>query len=377
MRSIAATLVVAAGAATLSETSRAVELEQLLVKAKQLKKEGWTGTVAEFASETIDNIVSDARPAIEAEHTADQALIDATFAMFGSIRDTYNTHLAEVETLLEQFGTHKDSHNVCRSQEEDLCREWTICHNELIRRWGLVITEETNLVTIHETIKARYCPDPSEPTPNQRGNFPDGHNSFREVSLTQFHSYIVQKPIVYEMWESWHEQYPICVAIAEQLDSKKDECDNKQTETDLGACKHATELHQMKTDLDTAWAKANEAWADALANVRLNEGHRKTEWEALETIKCVLETIHDEGQNGENPCDEDINDPCDDITHNTTGLNINYPTIPDPPSPPDMPPLACTAEYQDAHYLESYRLHGDSWCRAAQPCLPCTLPEEE
>jgi hypothetical protein len=127
-------------------------------------------------------------------------------------------------------------------------------------------------------------------------------------------------------------------------------CNTKQSELQMASCEYHHVAAGALTAYQQGFLAALAFYNDVVARVMIEEADRKVEWDVLTRVICLLLTLTNEedgvvsSQETADRIDRCWNDDVD-VSH----LDIDYRDPPDMLSLPDLPPLPCTADYDD-HY---------------------------
>jgi hypothetical protein len=128
------------------------------------------------------------------------------------------------------------------------------------------------------------------------------------------------------------------------------ECNTKQSELQMASCEYHHVAAGALAAYQQGFLAALSFYNDVVARVMIEEADRKVEWDVLTRVICLLLTLTNEedgavsSQETSDRIDRCWNDDVD-VSH----LDIDYLDPPDMLSLPELPPLPCTADYDD-HY---------------------------
>jgi hypothetical protein len=419
------------------EKSKSVS--NLLETAKTMLKNGATPDVVTFAQSTLEEITSAVLPKIEDSHSADQQLVTETHAMFAEALADFNTGKADIARLQAIEDGHRDDHKECRGlltdsmetcEHKELCgttegaqngwETWSAencatehcaceikrdCDYELWSIWKHFAWEETVLREKSREIENHFCVEGANGTVW----------TFRDHAVTQFPPWIAQKTVV-EGWEAHYGEWmPTCQTRYLTMDATTAHCDAIQQTLEEASCTLANKVSEVRNRFAEHWQYASDTYQRLIEEVHCLEIDRWKEWRSLKTVECLLESTA--RRNGR-PCEESTDEfyqessECEhtQVTENIDHLRINYPRLPDPDPLPPVPPLPCTAAYDEAmHYnllwqppedpfhapaeiatshfggdvrdffgasgteLQTLRDTGNSHCNERPDCVPCII----
>jgi hypothetical protein len=420
-----------------TKEARQESTAKLMETATRMIKNGATPDVVTFIETTITEVNEDVLGAILDEHARDQQLINDLLVRFDDAVSAMEVCAASVRGQHTEREASSTAHKQCRSLESIACARSRRCEGELEEKWRMVQHEEGEMREIHKAIHGEWCVGPEPPQPDlddpfvwiesrhSEGDetslseipyphvaFTDAVIEFRRFSVTQFESYIIQKPRVETAWEEYNSKLLECAAYEETWTLKVDECDGLQDTLHGKACQHMSDNRECASNFGHAYNAVMNDYTAAVETIRQLEYDRKREWETLHIVTCLLETVYthvihsiDSGD----PCPTTESHPeqtaaeintCHIIEDSlTTHLTIDYGN---PPTPPELPPVIpppCTAAYiweehgsfgfeieathratleseeLSEHFSADLSLFGWAGCAAPKACIPCETPD--
>jgi len=142
--------------------------------------------------------------------------------------------------------------------------------------------------------------------------------------------------------------------------TKRGECETLKASCQEGqgsqACAASVDVALLLTLYQEQFGQSVVALYQEMGRVELTEADRKVEWDTLERVICLLNTLtNDEDGSASSSTTEGLIQACQDdtiprinTTHvgiGTDHLIINYPVAPDPNGLPTMPPTPCDDEF--------------------------------
>merc|ERR1719161_1057113 len=215
-----------------AKVDKSKAINSLLATATSMLKNGETADVVEFAEATLAEIESEVLGAIQDAHNADQLLINRTHGLFEialhDLEQDNNLVAEKHDAERELSRRHKD----CRDEEKIICDHKRECDYDLYDIWLRFVEEEYELRELSKQVEDHFCVEGANGT----------MWGFRDTSVTLFPPWRIQKPIV-EQWEqTYHEKVPICENWYRRLDDKTEECNAIQLQLEQASCDHHNEV---------------------------------------------------------------------------------------------------------------------------------------
>jgi hypothetical protein len=338
-------------------------------------KNGATPDVVDFAQETLTEITGVVLPAITDAHSADQTLVDNTFALFESeVFTQLRQGQARVDALAAEERRLSAAHIACRAQEEIDCINKRRCDYDLWELWRRFVEEEEILRQLSLQINSHFCVEGANGT----------MFIFRDQAVVLFPPWLEQKPVVETREHEYDEKVPECEDLFTTLDDKTAECDAKQLALEMAACQHANEVAQVRNTFAEAWAYISYNYQRVINQVHCLEIDRWKEWRTLSTVQCLLDRTTE--RNGR-PCDESTDEVVTEVAHceetqvttSIDHLRITYydePPFPPLPEPPVAPcsPAWIAQEYTPLWVPPQPEFHSEnSHCNQRPECVDCTI----
>jgi hypothetical protein len=326
-----------------SKDKREESINHLMQSTAKMLKSGVTPEVAKFATATIETIEADAVPAMRDEHKATQQLLNKVFSTFDEIVTKIEVAQTEIDKLATNEQKAKSAHNQCREEQQAACDTSTNCNNTLADLWKVVEAKETLMDGSHEDISDSWCGNP----------IPDAlDKGFYDDNVVHFDRYIKRKKDAEEAWNNYNAKFPVCQQFASDFYKQKAACEEKQNTLEKSSCARASKVLAENTRFEQEWADANKTYKST-TNTELEMAEdRKKEYVGIQTVKCLLDNIHENANLGE-PCDETTHpdlvnkqiESCHTAPVNTDEFTLSPEPVPDTPDEFRLDPYPCGEDY--------------------------------
>jgi len=344
-----------------------MSVTNLMEAATNLLKNGATPDVVDFTEATLDEIEEVVIPAINNESATDQLSLYETHAMYAANERDLATDNLEVYQVEAEETTTSGLHKLCRGLEADKCQLKRICDMELYGLYVAWTEEEETLKETHHWIDGQFC----VPGEVIDGEWVGGVNgtleAFRTRVIPYMHEYRTQKPIVDLAITTYNAKIPLCDTKVTYLDTKSGECNEKQSELESLACRHAELISSTLSRYHSEYTRVDSIYQLLLETVLRKQEDRIQEYVTLKVVNCLLGRVHE--RNGR-PCDESTGEVDEELSHceeerldvDYTHLELVYP--PAPPLVPNCPsrsevvgacqpvlqPMPCNNDYHQQEY---------------------------
>jgi len=383
--------------ATLNDpTKRKMALAQFEETAMELAKNkaGITDTVVEVCEETAELLESTVLAAIVNEHDVDQAMLNSAYAAFAPIEEARSAMADTISSATGSVQGRIETHRVCRADENVRCVTAGHCEEECERLTELEELTAVELEVIHNEIFTSFC------RVGENGEIIHGETSTmeqHETNRAQFDAYIAKLAELTALQAEMDLQCSLCQAAESNHTVSRTECNTIQQELEAAAC---NDLHVGAGELEvylTSFNAARARYESTRASVMIMEADRKVEWDTLTRVICLLMTLTnpDDGAASSDETAAAIAacQPLDAVTGlgshvDTSHLDIEYHTLPDPLGLPDLPVNPCTDSFIEMAYAGTPTCapydtdydHGvvtECTCFAAEPAIPVSgFPHE-
>jgi hypothetical protein len=317
-----------------------IEIEKTAVKLATMDRTEATPVVIEVCTETAELLNTTVLYAIIEEDAADRASLQAAYDGF----DQWETQRAEAEAALlaaEEVVTQRaQALAMCRTVEIETCVNETICTTETHDHCEDRDRLERELQEIDEEIHTSWCLEGNVRTSTE----------FRTTTVEVFHRYTEKLTELERAQTGCEEVIDHCETTLTTYVERATQCNTKQAELQMASC----EYHHVAAGALTAYQQGFQAalafYNDVVARVMIEEADRKVEWDVLTRVICLLLTLTNE-EDGVVSNDETAAriERCWTDFVDVSHLDIDYLDPPPMLSLPDLPPLPCTADYDD-HY---------------------------
>jgi hypothetical protein len=317
-----------------------LEIEKTAIKLANMDKTEATPIVIEVCTETAELLNTTVLYAIIEEDAADRASLQAAYDGF----DQWETQRAEAEAALvaaEAIVTQRSQALAwCRTLETETCVNETICTTETNDHCTDRDRVELELQEIDEEIHTSWCLEGEVRTSTE----------FRTTTVEVFHRYTEKLTELQRLQLLCDEVTEHCETTLTTYIEQATQCNTKQSELQMASC----EYHHVAAGALTAYQQGFQAalafYNDVVARVMIEEADRKVEWDVLTRVICLLLTLTNE-ENGvvSNADTEARIERCWTDFVDVSHLDIDYLDPPPMLSLPELPPLPCTADYDD-HY---------------------------
>lgn len=317
-----------------------LEIEKTAVKLASMDKSEATPVVIDVCTEVAEMLNFTVLRAIVNEDQNDRAALQSQydeFAQWETQRAAAEAQLLAAEALVTERSMALTN---CRTVETESCVNETICDGD--NYWCLRVEElETTLREKDQIIHTSWCLE-------------DG--TIR--TTTEFREGAVQTFIEYkEIWEELeiaighcedHEE--VCETSTTVYVTQATECNTKQASLQQASCEYHHVASGALALYQQGYTDTLNTYNDLVAAVMIREADRKVEWDVITRVVCLLLTLTNE-DDGVVSGDETAAriERCWDDFVDVSHLDIDYLDPPPMLSLPDLPPLPCTAEY-DEHY---------------------------
>jgi len=317
-----------------------LEIEKTAVKLASMDKTEATPVVIEVCTETAELLNTTVLYAIIEEDAADRAALQAAYDGF----EQWETQRQEAEDALnnaEAIVTEKTAALVnCRHTETETCVNETICTTEENDYCTDRDRVELELQEIDEEIHTSWCLDGAVRTSME----------FRRTTVEVFHRYTEKLAELEGFVDECDEVLEHCETTLTKYITQATLCSTKQSALQMASCEYNHLAAARLGAYQQGFLAALSFYNDVVARVMIEEADRKVEWDVLTRVICLLLTLTNE-EDGVASSQEtaDRIDRCwsDDV--DVSHLDIDYLDPPSMLTLPEMPPLPCTADYDD-HY---------------------------
>jgi hypothetical protein len=369
-----------------AKEDKSKSVSNLLETAKTMLKNGATSDVVEFATDTLNEIMTEVLPAIEHSHASDQALIDSTHRGFQSAIDELVEGKRRIADLLAEERRLSAEHKECRGTGDEsregctneycTCEDKRQCDYDLYDIWTRFVTEESILRDRSDEIEGHFC------LPGANGTT----EVFRDRSVVLFEPWLEQKPVVEGVEVEYDVKVEVCETLYQIMDAKTADCDAKQTALEQASCAYANEATTVYNNFAAFWTDQTNIYQALVDEVHCLEIDRWKEWRTLTSVQCLLRATNE--RNGR-PCEEETDEAQEEIGNcervqvdtDIEHIRINYPVIPPAPEPPHIPHAPCSSQYLAQEYdmlwdpPEPEFHSANSHCNPRQECVSCvTVP---
>jgi len=346
-------------------------LTQLLQATTKMLRDGSTPAVLVFTGDTLKEIEDDIIPKIDANHDADQKLLDDQIKELEAIITTFNGEVIKLETFSKTEETDDTNHKSCRGvdlvtkdgkaigdsadSEVKLCIDASKKNWIRAEAWAKLLSGERTYTQISTTIHGRFCP-PRAVTWHSK-DLTDEEINPMVAQLQEYRSTTVTKMMKFNtdgakyfrvLIPAWILTDNTAQSANQSHMNKKTTCEGLKTVLETSSCTraqhHATFLHNFRVE----WTSAEEIFNETKLNIVSAEKDRIREVVTLGMVQCLLKKI--ESKNGTackttGEADEEIQD-CETKNITTTRWEIDYPCAPDQP----VPPIIKVFPGQPTHY---------------------------
>jgi len=375
-----------------------------------------TPEVVQVCQMTTELLTDTVLSAIESEHDTDQAVIDAGIGAFDHIEATRLDYESQILAAASGVGLDWSNHVwsksgegciadviQCRQELSQICLNCFSCIENCTSHWEGCEHIDTELEEAHAEV-IRKLEEHSEPHCDEHGGIhaPDSATYEAMVDITDhlankaaMEAYIA---LIAEREQCVQVEVAACQYHRQELDANgivvsegevetcthmpadgsdvqdcsehitnRGTCEATATSCQASSCAASTSIAHFLELYQEAFREAVLVFYRAKARVEITEADRKVEWDTLERVICLLNTLtNDEAGSASSSTTEARIAACqaDDIPEITVGviargtehLNINYPTLPSISDLPPMPPTPCEDDY------------GIITCSGVEPC---------
>jgi hypothetical protein len=322
-----------------------LEIEKTAVGLASMDKTEATPIVIEVCTETAELLNTTVLYHIILDHERDvDGLVVAynDFEQWEQQRQDAEDALNAAEAIVTQ---RANALAMCREVEIETCVNETICSEEENDHCDDRDVCETELREIDEEIHRAWCENGA--TPEIRSS-----TEFRTSTIEIFHRYTVKLTELERLQLLCDEVLVHCDTTLSTYIERATQCNTKQSELQMASC----EYHHIAAGDLTLYQQGFTAtlnfYNDLVARTMIREADRKVEWDVLTRVVCLLLTLTNEEDgvtsNGET---EARIQRCWDDEVDVSHLNIVYRDPPDMLTLPELPPLPCTADYDDHYHL--------------------------
>jgi len=341
--------------ATLNDpTKRKMALAQFEETAMELAKNkaGITDTVVEVCEETAELLESTVLAAIVNEHDVDQAMLNSAYAAFAPIEETRAGMAEIISSATGNVQGRIQEHTMCRTDENAQCVTAGHCEEECERLTELEELTKVELEVIDHEVHDHFCHGDEYITTSTMEQ--------HETNRAEFQAYIDKLAELTALQAEMNLQCSLCQASETNHTESRTVCNTMQQELEAAAC---NDLHVGAGDLEvylTSFHAARGRYESTRASVMIMEADRKVEWDTLTRVICLLMTLTnpDDGAASSDETAAAIAacQPLDADTGigshvDTSHLDIEYHTLPDPLGLPDLPVNPCTDEFIQMAYV--------------------------
>jgi hypothetical protein len=306
-----------------AKSSRQDASSKLLETAVNMVKNGVTPDVITFVDATNTDINESVLAAIIREHDKDQNFINDICAQFTAAVQLLEDQMADITSHADNSAMTQVAHHECRAREAKACAYSRRCEAQLVEKWSIVKTEERIMRGFHADIEGGWCVTSKEDaTYGEYGSWhdwqattewlsrpfdsafwaetweypildmPQGVRDFRTTSITWFEQYTRQKEVVEEAWRVYNAKVQECSGLERDWELESPECDRLQAESAVHSCEHSQTTRRARQQFGSRWANLIWEMDEARRSKTLNEQDRKSEWETLKIVQCLLDHVH-------------------------------------------------------------------------------------
>jgi hypothetical protein len=120
----------------------------------------------------------------------------------------------------------------------------------------------------------------------------------------------------------------MCKEAIEAVDEKKDDCNSMQAQYESGFCQWRVEVHETCHEYQTCYESAAASLDTAAETTEKNAESRKLEWKALQKIKCYIDVLISDDDDGK----KEAMNKCQDLDPDMSHLDMVVPALPAPDS---------------------------------------------
>jgi len=278
-----------------------------------------------------------------------------------------------MRTKKDRVDAAAGNHTTCRAQELPLCEVADSCNSQLALDEEDLTMKESAVGGTQSLIANEWC-----------GNDDSMQLGFRSTARTNAAIYLGLEADADRARATRDQRRTLCGGYDRSSQEKRESCNVEQRTFELESCQLATQITQIRTEVDKAFNDAATAYNIAKTATLAEEEIRKNEFKTLSQTQCLLQRIH---ETSEMPCDPDetgtevnetqVNEQvqnCHNMFVNTSILNINYNEVGAVPELPDTPSTPCSDGFTSAHYgapIRSLRT-----CGGPEVCSPCEGSDE-
>lgn len=364
-------------------TKRKMALAQFEQTAMDLATSGTavTDEVAEICNVTTELLRSTVLQAILNEHDTDVAMLAAAHHAFDPIENQRANYEIEIDNvILPVYGDGGliEQHVTCRNEEASLCVECGECEVDCVIHQDECDNTNERLEELHNdvinvvTLPAQCAGDPPHIIP------PSSTRYAAEVSMSDHQNNKVAMEAYLDELARYepcvnpppNETCTICPPEPEcPMPVPADhpnpcchhrdaihECDIVQNSLQAQACQARYTVANLLALYHAAFTAVEVRYNQVRTSIMLSEMDRKTEWDTLERVICLLGTLvqTEDGATASTENRERIqgceNDAIPEGGIGTDHLTIDYPAVPVIGTLPSLPESPCSQEFQDHWY---------------------------
>jgi len=320
-----------------------LEVEKTAVQLAEMDKAEATPVVIEVCHEVANMLNETILLAISHEHADDQEALVVAYSAF----DEWETQRAEAEAALDAAEAIVTQRSLalanCRTVEAETCTNETVCSLEENTHCEDRDVCERELQEIDEEIHREWCENGA--TPEIRSS-----TEFRTTTVEVFHRYTVKLTELERLQLLCDQVNEHCDTTLTTYIDRATQCNTKQADLQMASCEYHHVAAGELTLYQQGFLGALGFYNDLVARTMIAEADRKVEWDVLTRVICLLLTLTnaDDGVVSNEETAARIQ-RCWDDEVDVSHLDIDYQDPPDMLSLPQLPPLPCTAEYDD-HY---------------------------
>lgn len=309
----------------------------------KLLKEGGTEEVVKWAETALKEITDDVETAIADSHKVDQELVDDTVGRFTVISNQFAEKVTDLSDLRKQHRDKSSAHLTCREKERLDCDAHTACRAEEDRLKGLKDAAHGRFQSAVNSVK--HCD----------GETTDAEQETYEVQHREYEDYVETGQKFFDAWEAYEEKHRECNGLNSVLDEQTLKCNGLKQDFESASCRSHDHFTLSYEAMSQTWTLQEEQYHSVKTTVGADAADRKTEFETLAEVKCLLAKVQERGGK---PCDEEeeagvteeIEKHCKEEAKDSSHLDINFPEPPNEPAKPAEEPYPCTSEFISEEY---------------------------
>jgi hypothetical protein len=332
-----------------AQMSKATNLEKMVLRIVSTSGHGQSPSGLQDIVDLVWPVLEDLEESINASHQAAEETLNASQVGFGTCTNARENGQNDAANLLGGKQSLSTSHRNCRIAEGEAETAFASCEQQ---RHILGGARNSSCDAYQAAILIPNVNLCSAPTSGEEY----GHwlVRVRDWATAELSHLETLRTACEEAESAYNNQTSLCQGadgnggLAGAHAARRHQCNLNQTALQEQACSYGHAVQSTCEAYETCYNSNLDTWNAQSASVRAGESARIQQWWVVQRIRCYFHLF---AEADGNPITPSMIEECRNAGHDTTHLNLTYPTLPSHPSTCSLVEnIPCSEGYISSEY---------------------------